>query len=97
MIIIQAETPIDGEGRMINDHVVARKDGELQTFSKNDVNLMDVSPNQMVSVAASLIPSLPAPAPCCFFAPIPSPPCPQARPVAHPRFRVPPEGVNTEV
>ena len=53
MVIIQAETPIDEDGKMVHDHVVARKDGELQTFSKNDVNLMDVSPNQMVSVAAS--------------------------------------------
>ena len=36
MVIIQAETPIDEDGKMVHDHVVARKDGELQTFSKND-------------------------------------------------------------
>ncbi len=38
--------------------VLARKDGDSKWFNKNEVDYMDVSPNQVVSVAASLIPFL---------------------------------------
>ena len=56
--IAQANAPLDSEGRFIRDIVSARQAGEYQMISPDEVNYMDVSPNQLVSVAASLIPFL---------------------------------------
>ena len=50
--------PIDDQGRYENETVSARKEGEFQMVGRDDVQMMDVSPNQLVSVAASLIPFL---------------------------------------
>jgi DNA-directed RNA polymerase subunit beta len=49
---------VDAEGRYIRDVVQSRKAGEFVTIPPADVDMMDVSPNQLVSVAASLIPFL---------------------------------------
>ncbi|MBM74655.1 MAG: DNA-directed RNA polymerase subunit beta [Proteobacteria bacterium] len=57
-VIVQAETDLDENNSFVEDNIVARKDGELRLFAKDEINLMDVSPNQMVSVAASLVPFL---------------------------------------
>jgi DNA-directed RNA polymerase subunit beta len=57
-VIAQANAPIDGRGNFTVDLVSARKGGEFVMARREDVNLMDVSPNQLVSVAASLIPFL---------------------------------------
>ena len=57
-VIAQANAPIDGEGRFQRDVVIARKEGEFAMVRSSEVTLMDVSPNQLVSVAASLIPFL---------------------------------------
>ncbi|HLN72360.1 MAG TPA: DNA-directed RNA polymerase subunit beta [Prolixibacteraceae bacterium] len=54
-IIAQANAPIDNEGRFINTKVKARLDGDYPIVPKEEVNLMDVGPNQIASVAASLI------------------------------------------
>ncbi|HDH88423.1 MAG TPA: DNA-directed RNA polymerase subunit beta, partial [Desulfobacteraceae bacterium] len=56
--IAQANEPLDSESRFVRDIVAARKGGEACLVSANEVKYMDVSPNQLVSVAASLIPFL---------------------------------------
>ncbi len=57
-VIAQANAPIEKNGKFINEFVSARKGGDFIMASAGDVTLMDVSPNQLVSVAASLIPFL---------------------------------------
>ena len=57
-VIAQANAPIDNRGAFTSDLVSARKGGEFVMARPEDVNYMDVSPNQLVSVAASLIPFL---------------------------------------
>ncbi|MGH7827393.1 MAG: DNA-directed RNA polymerase subunit beta [Candidatus Binatia bacterium] len=57
-VIAQANAPIDGRGAFTIDLVSARKGGEFVMARPEEVNFMDVSPNQLVSVAASLIPFL---------------------------------------
>jgi DNA-directed RNA polymerase subunit beta len=58
LAIAQANAPIDAEGRYVRDAVSARKAGDFQMLPPGEVEMMDVSPNQLVSVAASLIPFL---------------------------------------
>jgi DNA-directed RNA polymerase subunit beta len=59
LVIAQANTPVDGRGRFTEDHVlVRRKGGEVDYVPPNEVDYMDVSPKQIVSVAAALIPFL---------------------------------------
>jgi DNA-directed RNA polymerase subunit beta len=57
-VIAQANAPIDGRGNFSVDLVSSRKGGEFVMARPEEVNFMDVSPNQLVSVAASLIPFL---------------------------------------
>jgi DNA-directed RNA polymerase subunit beta len=58
-IIAQANTPVDTRGRFTEDHVlVRRKGGEVDYVTAEEVDYMDVSPKQIVSVAAALIPFL---------------------------------------
>ena len=59
MIIAQATTPIDEEGNFINpDRVKVRLEADFPTVTANEINLMDVAPNQIASIAASCIPFL---------------------------------------
>ena len=46
------------EGRLINDRVVARKNGDTIIAAREDVELADVSPKQIVSVATACVPFL---------------------------------------
>jgi DNA-directed RNA polymerase subunit beta len=57
-VIAQANARIDDKGRYTDELVSARIGGEFTTTRAEDVQYMDVSPNQLVSVAASLIPFL---------------------------------------
>ncbi len=57
-VIAQANAPVDKDGRFATEFVSARKGGEFVMARPSEVTLMDVSPNQLVSVAASLIPFL---------------------------------------
>ncbi|HEV8419875.1 MAG TPA: DNA-directed RNA polymerase subunit beta, partial [Actinomycetota bacterium] len=58
-VIAQANTPVDGRGRFTEDHIlVRRKGGEVDYVTPNETDYMDVSPKQIVSVAAALIPVL---------------------------------------
>ncbi|HYQ56279.1 MAG TPA: DNA-directed RNA polymerase subunit beta [Draconibacterium sp.] len=54
-IIAQANAPIGEDGKFINERVKARLDGDYPVVTGEDVELMDVGPNQIASVAASLI------------------------------------------
>ncbi|MGV3621341.1 MAG: DNA-directed RNA polymerase subunit beta, partial [Archangium sp.] len=56
--IAQARVVTDKKGKMTDEHVLTRRGGEFVMAKPEDVNLMDVSPNQLVSVAASLVPFL---------------------------------------
>jgi DNA-directed RNA polymerase subunit beta len=58
LAIAQANAPLDDEGRFQREAVQARKGGEFVVVPPSEVQMMDVSPNQLVSVAASLIPFL---------------------------------------
>lgn len=54
-VIAQANAPIDADGFFINQKVKSRLDGDYPLVEKEEVDLMDVGPNQIASVAASLI------------------------------------------
>jgi len=56
--IAQANAEMDKDGRFVNDYISARKSGEFVLVGRDEIELMDVSPMQLVSVAASLIPFL---------------------------------------
>jgi DNA-directed RNA polymerase subunit beta len=56
--IAQANAPLDEQGRFVNELVNARRTGEFMLIGRDEIELMDVSPKQLVSVAASLIPFL---------------------------------------
>jgi len=57
-VIAQANAPLDARGGFTIDRVSARRGGEFVMVRPEEVDFMDVSPNQLVSVAASLIPFL---------------------------------------
>ena len=54
-VIAQANAPIDDEGNFVNQRVKSRLEGDYPVVEKEEVQLMDVGPNQIASVAASLI------------------------------------------
>ncbi|RII29357.1 MAG: DNA-directed RNA polymerase subunit beta [Geobacter sp.] len=56
--IAQANAEVDIDGRFVNDYVSARKSGEFILVHREEIELMDVAPKQLVSVAAALIPFL---------------------------------------
>src|SRR4051795_11287654 len=57
-IIAQANAKVDGDGNLVEDRVSAREAGNFKLVSRDNVQFIDVSPKQLVSVAASLIPFL---------------------------------------
>ncbi|MBO4545298.1 MAG: DNA-directed RNA polymerase subunit beta, partial [Verrucomicrobia bacterium] len=58
LVIAQANTPIDENGNFLTDKVTCRRSGDFLTVDAQSVDYMDVSPKQVVSVAAGLIPFL---------------------------------------
>jgi DNA-directed RNA polymerase subunit beta len=56
--IAQANAPLDDTGNFINEKVKARFEGDFPVLDPQEISYMDVAPNQIVSVAASLIPFL---------------------------------------
>jgi DNA-directed RNA polymerase subunit beta len=56
--IAQANAEVDKNSRFVNDYVSARKSGEFILVHRDEIELMDVAPMQLVSVAAALIPFL---------------------------------------
>ena len=57
-IIAQANEPLDKKGKFLNSKIKVRHRDDLLEVGPNEVDLMDVSPRQLVSVAAALIPFL---------------------------------------
>ena len=56
--IAQANAPVNEKGKYVNPMVTSRVAGEFTMVKREDIELMDISPNQLVSVSASLIPFL---------------------------------------
>ncbi len=56
--IAQANAPINEKNEFINEMVTSRIEGEFTMTPREKIELMDISPNQLVSVSASLIPFL---------------------------------------
>jgi DNA-directed RNA polymerase subunit beta len=56
--IAQANAALDSKGKLVEELVQARVNGEATLVPRDDVDLIDVSPKQVVSVAAALIPFL---------------------------------------
>ena len=56
--IAQANTRLDDKGNMKEEKVVSRETGDFPILDKADVEFMDVAPNQIVGLSASLIPFL---------------------------------------
>ncbi|MBI3872519.1 MAG: DNA-directed RNA polymerase subunit beta [candidate division Zixibacteria bacterium] len=56
--IAQANEPLDDKGRFVNELVRARQRSDFPMLTPTEVDFMDVAPEQLVSVAASLIPFL---------------------------------------
>jgi DNA-directed RNA polymerase subunit beta len=57
-VIAQATAPVDKDGKYTQELVSARRGGDYVVVDPKEVTLMDVSANQLVSVAASLVPFL---------------------------------------
>lgn len=57
-IIAQGNAPLDDEGKFVREKVKARRDADYPVVTPDQVELMDVSPQQIASIAASLIPFL---------------------------------------
>ncbi len=57
-VIAQANAELDTRNRFVRDRVSARKSGEYKMVSPEELNYMDVSPKQLVSVAAAMVPFL---------------------------------------
>ena len=59
MIVAQANEPLDSEGHFINTKVASRGEhGEIALMPRDQIDYMDVSPKQVVSVATAMIPFL---------------------------------------
>ncbi|MBQ8229191.1 MAG: DNA-directed RNA polymerase subunit beta [Clostridia bacterium] len=57
-IVAQANEPLDEEGRFVNERVGCRHQNDITEMPREKMDYMDVSPKQLVSVAAALIPFL---------------------------------------
>jgi DNA-directed RNA polymerase subunit beta len=56
--IAQANSPLNDKGEFADEKVVSRQTGDFPILEKNEVEYMDVAPNQIVGLSASLIPFL---------------------------------------
>ena len=56
--IAQANAPIDPEGNFLSDRVKCREHGDFPVLAPEEIEFMDVAPNQIVGVSASMIPFL---------------------------------------
>ncbi len=58
MLIAQANNPMNDEGTITEEKVIARMEGDFPVVDPDTVHYADVSPNQIASISASLIPFL---------------------------------------
>jgi DNA-directed RNA polymerase subunit beta len=56
--VAQANAPVDAEGRLVEDLVLCRKGDDYPLLPPERIDYMDVAPEQLVSIAAALIPFL---------------------------------------
>ncbi|MES2647264.1 MAG: DNA-directed RNA polymerase subunit beta [Bacteroidota bacterium] len=56
--IAQANIQLDKDGNFVEDRIISRETGDFPILDRNDVQYMDVAPNQIVGLSASLIPFL---------------------------------------
>ncbi|RAI99697.1 DNA-directed RNA polymerase subunit beta [Chitinophaga skermanii] len=56
--IAQANAPLDEKGNFVNDKVKSRETGDFPILDREEIEYMDVAPNQIVGLSASLIPFL---------------------------------------
>jgi DNA-directed RNA polymerase subunit beta len=56
--IAQSSAPVDDKGNFVEDRIVSRQTGDFPILEKTEVEYMDVAPNQIVGLSASLIPFL---------------------------------------
>ncbi|MFT3827377.1 MAG: DNA-directed RNA polymerase subunit beta [Chitinophagaceae bacterium] len=56
--IAQASVPLDEKGNFLEDKIASRQTGDFPILEKEEVEFMDVAPNQIVGLSASLIPFL---------------------------------------
>ena len=57
-LIAQSNVRIDKKGKIIDDMIIARMEGDFPVIESNKVHYTDVAPNQIASISASLIPFL---------------------------------------
>ncbi len=57
-VIAQANAPIDTKGKFVNNRIIARDEGDFPVLEPSEIDYMDVAPNQIASISASLIPFL---------------------------------------
>ena len=57
-VVAQANEPLDENNRFVNEQVSCRRQEEITELPRNQIDYMDVSPKQLVSVATALIPFL---------------------------------------
>ncbi|XOD69273.1 MAG: DNA-directed RNA polymerase subunit beta [Flavobacteriales bacterium AspAUS03] len=57
-VIAQANAILTGDGSFVTDRIIARKDGDFPVVEPKQVDYIDVTPNQIASISASLIPFL---------------------------------------
>lgn len=57
-IVAQANEPLNDDGTFVNSHVTCRERNDVLSISPSRVDFMDVSPKQVMSIAAALIPFL---------------------------------------
>src|SRR6185295_10833755 len=57
-IVAQANARVDDKGNLLDELVLSRMEGDLPLVPKDRVDYMDVAPEQLVSIAAALIPFL---------------------------------------
>ena len=57
-LIAPSKVELDGKGKIIDDNLIAREEGEVVITTGDQITYIDVAPNQLVSVATALIPFL---------------------------------------
>ena len=57
-LIAQSNLAVDKKGKIIEEKVIARQEGDFPVIESNEVHYTDVAPNQISSISASLIPFL---------------------------------------
>ena len=57
-LIAQANIRVDDKGKIIEDKIIARQEGDFPVIDPANANYTDVAPNQVASISASLIPFL---------------------------------------